>query len=194
MRTLLRVTALLAPVLCISVVACSSDTTQKDAGPGEQICPSNIIQATAAAGVEGTTGACHVENYTCVVGYLCGYFVQQATCVCSGGTFKCTVDNPDHTALDTPETDPNCAATVPISGGNPTYCELCKSTVADAGPETCPTDKTKADGTSCTNAGQQCFYSNTCTGQPPPSDVCQCIGNATGDAGLMWRCDLNTCP
>lgn len=196
MRNLLRASFVIAPVLAVCAIACSDNNPTTDGGPGGQICPTNIIEATAAPGADGTTSKCHVENFTCVVGYLCGSFVQQATCVCTGGTFQCTLDNPSHQALDQPVTDPNCTSTIPpADGGLPSSCALCQSVASDGGPgDVCPTDKTTADGTSCKNAGQQCFYKTTCTGSPPPTDVCQCLGNSNGDAGLSWRCDLNQCP
>ncbi|HEY1956473.1 MAG TPA: hypothetical protein VGH28_12700 [Polyangiaceae bacterium] len=192
----LRVSFVIVPVLGVCAIACSDNNPAADSGPGEQVCPTNILEATAPPGNEGTTSKCHVENFTCVVGYLCGSFVQQATCLCTGGQFACTLDNPSHQALDQPVTDEACSSTIPPQdGGVPASCSLCQSVAPDGGPgNACPTDKTTADGTACTNAGQQCFYTNTCTGSPPPTDVCQCIANANGAPGLSWRCDLNQCP
>jgi hypothetical protein len=196
MRTLFRALIALAPVLGLSVAACSDNNPTGDAGPGQQLCPSNILQATAAPGEEGTTSACHVENYTCVVGYPCGNFQQQATCVCQTvngvQAFVCAKNSdPNRTpiaALD-PTTDAVCA----LPPGPTNVCSLCVSTSQDGG-EPCPTDKTTADGTACSTTGEICSYTTTCTTQPPPIDTCQCVANPSGDAGLSWQCDLHQCP
>lgn len=188
MRILFRATFALVPVLCLSASACSSTTTQGDAGPVAQVCPTTINEATTPGDTEGTSSKCHVENFACVVGFSCNNFVQQATCVCQGGTFACSL-NADGTALDTPETDPQCQT----SAGSAAVCELCK-TPGTIPSDTCPTDKTQAQDTPCKAAGQICDYLTTCSGSPPPTDVCQCDPNAKGDAGLSWVCDLNSCP
>jgi hypothetical protein len=195
MRTLFRATIALS-VLCLPIVACSSDnTTYPDGGGGQQICPTTIIQATADPGAEGTTSACHVENYACAVGFSCGQFQQQANCVCQtqNGTqrFVCTLNAVPSRVLDSPVTDPNCALP---PGPGVTCADLCQPSQQDGGTEPCPTDKTTAGGTACKNIGQICTYTTTCTGSPPPVDQCQCVGNKTGDAGLQWSCDLNQCP
>lgn len=172
MPTIFRASLALIPVF---LLACSSDAPVADAGPGNQVCPSTIIQATAAAGEDGVTSKCHVANYTCVVGFECtNTFFQQATCVCDGNAFACTLAS-DGSAVPPEVTDPTT---------------LCKSIDADSG-DACPADKTKADGTACKNQGQQCTYQSACTTQPAPLDVCQCKGNQTGDAGLSWACELN---
>jgi len=180
----------LAPVLCLTAAACSSTETPADAGPGAQVCPTTIVEATAAPKDEGTSSKCHVENFACVVGYSCDNFVQQATCVCSNGVFACT-KNVNGETLDSPVTDPQCET----SAGSAAVCSLCESTAPDGGlGDPCPADKTTASGTVCHNAGQICDYTTTCGGSPPPTDTCQCLGNKKGDAGLSWSCDLNNCP
>lgn len=194
-KLVFRAVFVLAPIACVSAIACSSTPTNTDGGPGEQLCPTNIIEATAAPDKEGTSSKCHADGYKCVVGYLCGAFVQQADCICTNGAFVCTVQNPSQQVLDQPVTDPNCTSTIPPPDGSvPSACSLCQTTTSDGGQDVCPTDKTAADGTACKNFGQQCFYTTTCTGNPPPTDVCQCVGSSTGDAGLEWKCDLNQCP
>jgi len=196
MRILFRAATIALPVFCMAALACTSSNPASDAGPNtQQVCPSNIVQATAAPKDEGTSSACHVENYTCVVAFACGSFAQQATCVCEtqNGTqaFSCTLNSdPSHAVLDQPVTDPMCEAAPGIG----VDCSLCKSTEGDGGTDVCPTDKTTADGTPCHNAGQICTYTTTCGGSPPPVDQCQCDPNASGDAGLSWSCDLNNCP
>jgi hypothetical protein len=169
----LSVLPLLVPVL----VACTSSNPTPDAGPGGQICPTTIVEATTAPGQEGVTSSCHVDDYICVVGFPCGNFTQQATCTCDGSNFSCVLS--DGTQVQPGVTDPST---------------LCQSVDSDGGANPCPTDKTMADGTACSNVGQQCYYKTTCTTTPPPTDVCQCKGNTQGDAGLTWQCDLNSCP
>jgi hypothetical protein len=187
MHTLLRATTALASVLSIAVaVACSSTTTTTDAGPSPtQICPSTIVQATTSGGDagEGTNSSCHVDGYVCTIGFLCtDNFVQQADCTCTlqmDGThqFNCIL-TADKSQVPPGVTDPTT---------------LCVSTQGDSAPNPCPTDKTTASGTVCTNPGEICYYLTQCSGSPPPVDTCQCVGNANGDAGLSWSCDLNTC-
>ena len=178
MRTIfyaMSVTALIA------ASACSDNKNTGDAGPGAQICPTTIQAATkTSGGNEGANDSCHVDGYICVVGFPCGNFVQQATCTCDGATkkFACALSsNGDAVPDDTTDTTALCNALKP-----------------DANPDTCPTDKTKADNTPCHTAGEICTYSTTCTTQPPPQDTCQCNANQSGDAGLSWQCDLNVCP
>ena len=156
--------------------------TTKDAGPGNQLCPTTIVEATSSptgdAG-EGVTNKCHVDQYICVVGFQCGNFTQQSTCTCDGATgkFSCVLANGN-----------------PVPDGVTDPTTLCLPAQPDGGnANSCPTDKTKADNTPCSNAGQQCYYSTTCT-SPPRTDVCQCKGNVAGDAGLSWQCELNICP
>jgi len=176
MRTIFYATTVIG---LIAAAACSDNKNTTDAGPPGQLCPTTIIEATSSSGAEGVSNKCHVDGYICVVGFQCGNFTQQSTCTCDAvkGTFSCVLF--DGTAVDQPVTDPTT---------------LCKS-VTDGGvnPDTCPTDKTTATGTACKNAGQQCYYSTTCT-SPPRTDVCQCMANGAGDAGLSWTCDLNVCP
>lgn len=74
---------------------------------------------------------------------------------------------------------------------------LCQSVDMPDGGQACPASDTAAQGTSCTYSGQQCFYPGVACPPPYPNtgtDVCQCSGNFTGDAGLSWQCDLNDCP
>ncbi len=174
MPTILRA-SLALPILSV-LAACTSSNPTPDAGPGAQLCPVTIVEATAPAGEEGVTSTCHVDNYVCAIGFACGSFIQQASCTCNGTAFVCTLPG---------------SSTPLTSVSDPTT--LCQPVGGDGGSEPCPTDKTTASGTACTNAGEQCFYSTTCTSSPPPTDVCQCIGNQI-DAGLSWSCDLNQCP
>lgn len=173
MPTILRASLALVPILSL-LAACTSDNPVADAGPGGQVCPVTIVQATAAAGEDGVTSKCHATNYICVVGFQCGSFTQQATCTCDGSAFSCVLA--DGTAVAADVTDPS---------------SLCKPVNNPPPPDTCPTDKTTAQGTACKNAGQQCYYASSCTTSPPPTDVCQCKGNELGDAGLSWACDIN---
>ncbi len=176
MRTIFYATTV---TLLIAAAACSDNNTKTDAAVPGQLCPTTIVQATSTSGTaEGTSDKCHVDQYICVVGFQCGNFTQQATCTCDGttGKFACVLSNGKPVADDTTDT----------SG-------LCNALDSGVAPDTCPTDKTKADNTPCKNAGQQCYYSTTCT-NPPRTDVCQCIANQAGDAGLSWQCDINTCP
>ena len=176
MRTIFYATTV---TLLIAAAACSTNNPSNDAGPGGQLCPTTIVQATStSATTEGTSDKCHVDQYICVVGFQCGNFTQQATCTCDGtaGKFSCVLANGTPVAADT--TDPTT---------------LCLPAKEDGGANACPTDKTTATGTACTNAGQQCYYSTTCT-NPPRTDVCQCMANQAGDAGLSWKCDINSCP
>jgi len=169
------VTALIA-----AIAACSDTTDNGDAGPGQQICPTTIQEATkTSGGAEGTSNVCHVDNYICVVGFQCGNFTQQATCTCDITTkkFSCKLSNGTDVPDDT--TDSNT---------------LCSSIQPDASADPCPTDKKTAEQTPCKTAGEVCTYSTTCTSQPPPQDVCQCKGVIAGDAGLAWHCELNQCP
>jgi len=169
LRASLALTAL--PILA----ACTSSNPTYDAGPQPQLCPTTIEEATAAPGAEGTTSACHMANFVCAVSFTCGSFIQQASCTCDGKVFTCVL----------PGTD---AGLGPIDDGG----SLCQSTESDGSANTCPTDKTTASGTPCTNAGQICVYQSSCTTSPPPQDTCQCIGDQV-DAGLSWSCDIN-CP
>ncbi len=178
MRTIFYATSV---TLLIAAAACSDNNPATDGGPTGQLCPTTIVQATnTTSTTEGTSSKCHVDQYICVVGFQCtNNFTQQATCTCNGttGQFSCVLAN--GTAVPDGVTDPTT---------------LCLPAQPDGGnANTCPTDKTKADGTSCSNAGQQCYYSTTCT-NPPRTDVCQCKGNVSGDAGLSWQCDINVCP
>jgi hypothetical protein len=178
MRTIFYATSV---TLFIAAAACSDNKTTGDAGPPPQLCPTTIVQATSAPtgaeGGEGTSNACHVDQFVCVVGFQCGAFTQQATCTCNGTKFACVLA--DHSTVPDGVTDPTT---------------LCLPDKGDAGsPGSCPTDKTTADGTPCTTAGQQCAYATTCV-NPPRTDVCQCQPKAQGDAGLAWQCDINSCP
>ncbi len=176
MRTIFYATTVIS---LIAAAACSNSNPTADAGPGAQLCPTTIIEATSSTGAEGVSNKCHLDGYICVVGFQCGNFTQQSTCTCDAakGTFSCVLAN--GTPVDQPVTDPST---------------LCLPAGPDGGPANpCPTDKTKANGTSCSNAGQQCYYSTTCT-NPPRTDVCQCQPNTAGDAGLSWMCDINICP
>jgi len=175
MRTIFYATSV---TLFIAAAACSDNKTTGDAGPPPQLCPSTIVEATSPPGNEGATGACHVDQFVCVVGFQCGNFVQQATCTCNGTKFSCLLAA-NGSAVPDGVTDPST---------------LCVAQQQDAGsPGSCPTDKTTADGTPCSKAGQQCAYATTCV-NPPRTDVCQCQPNAQGDAGLSWQCDINSCP
>lgn len=179
MRTIFYATTV---TLLIAAAACSDNKSTTDGGTPGQLCPTTIVQATSTSGTtEGTSDKCHVDQYICVVGFQCGNFTQQATCTCDGttGKFACVLSTGAPVPSDTTATDV------------PTLCNK----LNDGGKQDpCPTDKTKADNTPCTNAGQQCYYTTTCTSQPPPTDVCQCMANQTGDAGLSWQCDLHACP
>jgi hypothetical protein len=182
MRTIFYATTVTA--LIAAIAACSDNTDKGDAGPGGQICPTTIQQATkTGGGAEGTSNMCHVDQYICVVGFQCGNFTQQATCTCTipaGETalrFQCLLSNGQ-------EVDPD---TTDSTG-------LCKSINPDASADPCPTDKTKAEQTPCSTAGEVCTYTTTCTSSPPPQDVCQCKGLTSGDPGLAWHCELNQCP
>jgi hypothetical protein len=183
MRTIFYATT--ATALIAAAVACSDTTNPGDAGPGAQVCPTTIQAATStASGNEGANDSCHVDAYVCVVGFSCGNFIQQGTCTCSAvtGKFSCVLSA---------DTDPNTNQIPPDTTDTSGLCNSLK----DAGPpDTCPTDKTTADGVACHTSGEICTYSTTCTTQPPPQDTCQCKGNAAGDAGLSWQCDLNVCP
>jgi hypothetical protein len=177
MRTIFYATSV---TLLIAAAACSDNKSTTDAGPGGQLCPTTIVQATSTSGTaEGTSNKCHVDQYICVVGFQCGNFTQQATCTCDGttGSFACVLSNGTAVQSDVQDGD--------IAG-------LCAK-LTNPTPEACPTDKTTATTTPCKNAGQQCYYSTTCT-NPPRTDVCQCVANQSGDAGLSWKCDLNSCP
>ena len=181
MRTIFYATTVTA--LIAAIAACSDNTDKGDAGPGGQICPTTIQEATkTSGGAEGTSNVCHVDGYICVVGFQCGNFTQQATCTCDITTkkFGCTIFSN------------NQPQPVPDDTTDPTT--LCSSINPDASAPACPTDKTKAEQTPCTNAGQVCTYSTTCTSSPPPQDVCQCKGLTSGDPGLAWHCELNQCP
>ncbi len=173
MPTFLRASLALVPILSL-LAACSSDTTPADAGPGTQICPVTIEQATAAPDPkkDGTTSQCHVANYICVVGFQCGNFTQQATCTCDGNAFGCVLADGSQVAVGSDTT------------------ALCQK-IPPPPTDPCPTDNKTADGTPCKNSGQQCYYASTCTSSPPPTDVCQCKGNQLGDAGLSWACEFN---
>jgi len=176
MRTIFYATTV---TLLIAAAACSDNPPKPDAGPGGQLCPTTLVQATSTSNTtEGTSDKCHVDQYICVVGFQCNNFTQQATCTCDGTTskFSCVLADGTPVPSDTTDTTTLCAAIKPPP------------------PDSCPTDKTTADNTPCKNPGQQCYYSTTCTSQPPPTDVCQCQPNAAGDAGLSWQCDLHTCP
>ena len=179
MRTIFYATT--ATALIAAAVACSDNNTKGDAGPGAQVCPTTIEAATkTGSGSEGANDSCHVDRYICVVGFQCGNFTQQATCTCNGATskFECVV----------------AANNNPVPDDTTDTTALCASISKPQQPDPCPTDKTKATGTACTNAGQVCTYSTTCTSQPPPQDVCQCKGNTSGNPGLSWSCELNQCP
>jgi hypothetical protein len=178
MRTIFYATTVTA--LIAAAVACSDNKTGGDAGPGPQLCPTTIQEATkTSGGTEGTNNTCHVDHYICVVGFQCGNFTQQGTCTCDGTTnkFSCALAN--HTPVPDDTTD---------STG------LCQSINPDASAPACPTDKTKADTTACSESGQLCVYSTTCTTQPPPQDTCECSPNPNGNPGLSWQCDLHACP
>jgi hypothetical protein len=187
MPTLPRALLLLAPIVSIAL-ACTSSNPAVDAGPGEEVCPTNIITATAHSqpdAGEGQSDVCHVPGYVCVVGFQCGNFTQQAACTCtlqSDSTllFNCTL----------------AANGMPIPLGVTDSTTLCTSIDEDAG-QACPASDTTAMGTPCTEPGQQCFYKGTvCDGGEGVNgtDVCQCTGNFTGDAGLSWACDIGLCP
>ena len=178
MRTIFYATTVTA--LIAAIAACSDNTNKGDAGPGGQVCPTTIQEATkTSGGAEGTSDVCHVDQYICVVGFQCGNFTQQATCTCDITTkkFACKLSNGTDVPDDTTDST-----------------TLCNSLKDAAAPDPCPTDKTKATGTPCTNAGQVCTYSTTCTTSPPPQDICQCKGNTSGNPGLSWSCELNQCP
>ncbi len=189
MPTLFRAILALAPIFSIATAACTSSNPPFDAGPGNQVCPSTIVEATAStngdAG-EGLTNQCHVAGYICVIGFACGSFTQQAGCTCTlqpdkSYKFVC-LKAADGTTVPDGVTDPS------------TLC----TPVDDAGtPDTCPTDDTTATGTPCHTSGEICYYKGaTCTGvQVQPTDTCQCK-NAAGDAGqaiLAWSCEINAC-
>ena len=82
-----------------------------------------------------------------------------------------------------------------VPAGTTDTAPLCTSTEQDAQPTECPTDDTMASGTSCNTSGEQCFYQGkSCPGQRvPPTDTCQCVAAANGDAGLAWACDIHNC-
>lgn len=176
------VTALIA-----AAFACSDNKDTGDGGVKPQVCPTTIVAATSTAqGTEGANDSCHVDGYICVVGFQCGNFTQQATCTCDGNTskFACVV-----AANNKP---------VPDDTTDPT--SLCNSISNPQPPDTCPATVAAAkdaqgNAIACKNAGQVCTYATTCTSSPPPQDVCQCKGNASGDAGgLSWQCDVHSCP
>ncbi len=192
MPTLSRATLLLRGsavmvLATIFAIACTSSNPAVDAGPTQEVCPTNIITATAHAqpdAGEGVSDVCHVQGYVCVVGFQCGNFTQQAACTCTLQTdmsllFNCTLAaNGMQVPPDT--TDPTT---------------LCTSIDEDAS-QACPATAAMGMGMPCTESGQQCFYKGaTCPGDTVPgTDVCQCTGNFTGDAGLSWACDIGQCP
>jgi hypothetical protein len=177
MRTIFYATTFTA---LIAAAACSDNNKQNDAGPPGQLCPTTIVEATnTSATVEGASNSCHVDTYICVVGFQCGNYTQQATCTCDGAKFSCVLSNGKAVQDNVQDTD--------VPG-------LCNSLTSGPPADTCPADKTKADGTACANAGQQCYYATACTGSPAPTDVCQCKGNSSGNPGLSWQCDLHACP
>ncbi len=187
MPTLFRASLLvLAPMVSIAL-GCTSSNPAVDAGPGGEICPTTIIQATAAGDKEGTTSKCHVDGFNCVVGYQCGNFTQQAICTCTlqqDGTthkFQC-------------KTEAN-GTDVPEGTQDSDIAGLCSATAFDAGADPCPASATTGDDTPCKTPGKLCAYTGTtCTGDPvAPTDTCQCHGNANGDAGLSWKCEVNAC-
>jgi hypothetical protein len=192
MHTLLRAGTALAALSSIAVaIACSSSTPTPDGGVPPQVCPSTLAHATTPAmgdAGEGYTNACHVVGYQCAVSFPCAdTFVQQANCTCTlnmdmSTTFNCVL-----------QTDNSIVPPNTVDAGT-----LCQSveTVGDAHVNPCP-DKTMASTSAiaCTNSGQTCFYTGVkCSGdQVSRTDTCQCVDNASGDAGLSWACDINSC-
>ena len=177
MRTIFYATTVTA--LIAAIAACSDNNNPADSGPGTQVCPVTIQQATkTGGGTEGASNVCHVDGYICVVGFQCGNFTQQTTCTCDINTkaFACKISNGDDVPADT--TDSNT---------------LCSSINPDASADPCP-DKATAEQTPCKTAGEVCTYTNACTSSPPPQDICQCKGLTSGDPGLAWHCELNQCP
>src|SRR5678816_4395121 len=110
MRTFFIATTVTA--LIAAVVACSDNNPKGDGGASGQICPTTIQQATATSGAEGVSRACHVDQYICVVGFLCGPYVQQATCTCTIPTdetalrFQCLLS--DGREVDPDTLDSSC--------------------------------------------------------------------------------------
>jgi hypothetical protein len=188
--TLIRGSAVMV-LASIFAIACTSSNPAVDAGPTQEVCPTNIVTATAHAqsdAGEGVSDLCHVQGYVCVVGFQCGNFTQQAACTCTlqsdkSLSFDCTL-----AANGMP---------VPVPTTDPTT--LCTSIDEDA-TGVCPTSTATAMpggmGAPCTESGQQCFYKGAmCSGDTVPgTDVCQCTGNFNGDAGLSWACDIGQCP
>jgi hypothetical protein len=188
-----RAPAALASVFSIAVAfACSSPTPVMEAGTPGEVCPSNITQATTAGGDggEGTNSSCHVQGYVCPISWPCSNSLglrQQALCTCTRQmdmslSFDCVL------AIDNSAVPPNTTDTT----------SLCQSTetMGDATVNQCP-DKTMASTMNlpCSNSGQVCDYIGVkCPGQQVgTTDTCQCVGNANGDAGLSWQCDINSC-
>lgn len=186
----------LAPAVSFAV-ACSSNPPPPAPDAGPQLCPPTLVQASTMGGDagEGTNSSCHVQGYSCFIGFACGSFIQQADCTCTlpdaGGpmTFACQLTAngsevpPDPTMWGTPG-DPSKSFCVPLPN------------IADAGVE-CPDASVAATtATPCNAAGEICYYKGvTCPGDQVPikTDNCQCNANVQGDAGLSWMCDIHTC-
>jgi len=163
----------IAAATIAAIVACSDNNNQKPA-PVEAgaVCPSFPKDAVGKP--------CAPEGYSCAVGYLCpGEVWQQAHCSCTKGVYACTDSTGNDIAAGT---DPMCSTVNPPSencGGNP----------ADISGKTCNT------------ASYTCYYTGvTCPNQnngKPYVDDCVCSPRPSGPdagAGLVWRCEVHTCP
>ena len=191
----------LAPAVLFAVACSSTPTT--DGGPdGAAVCPTTLLQAVTVGGDggEGTNNSCHIRGDVCPVAVTCGQFIQQASCTCDlpdgGGplAYDCVL-----TANGTlVPADP-----APWKGPNDpsgSFCEpvLPPNTDGGGGCLSSPAANVGLDGgpASCNAAGEICYYKGViCPADQVPQkiDTCQCNANVTGDAGLSWVCEVQSC-